>query len=76
MSALDDEVARGQAQAAAVLQPLRAQAAELGKLFARLEQVDRSGADALAAQRQLLLQERLLVETQEMVELRHGWCAS
>ena len=73
MSALDDEVARGQGEAAAVLQPLRAQAAELGKLFARLEQVDRSGADALAAQRQLLLQERLLVETQEMVELRHGW---
>ena len=73
MRALDDEAGRGQGAAAAALPPLRAQAAELGKLFARLEPVDRCGADALAGQRQLLLQERLLVETQEMVELRHAW---
>ena len=67
------DIAQGPDAGSVELRQLRVRADELGKLFERFEQAARASLDAQDAPRKLLLQERLLVETQELVELRYAW---
>ncbi|MES2889429.1 MAG: PAS domain-containing protein [Pseudomonadota bacterium] len=66
----------GEATPSVHLQELHQKANELTSLFDALVEVDQSPPSPLGQRRRSLLVERLLTETQELVESRHRWALS
>src|SRR5262249_33547991 len=58
------------------LDELRRNIVDLGPLFETLTQIAQQPATPLAQRRRELLLERLLIETQEVVESRHRWAVA
>jgi diguanylate cyclase (GGDEF)-like protein/PAS domain S-box-containing protein len=72
LAAVDHAVQRRDARAPE-LDDLRRNVADLGSLFETLMQVGPAQPSTLAQRRREFLLERLLIETQEVVESRHRW---
>ncbi len=72
VSALQDHAAQGLGSSTEV-RKLKEQAVALGDFFVRFEEANQAPPGEASNKRKALLQERFLVEMQELVELRYTW---
>ena len=72
MSAIDEAI-RGDQTAEPTLLELKRNVEDLPPLFDKLVEISRQPATELSKRRRELLMERLLAETQEVIESRHRW---